>query len=478
MIMVMGGRGLRLDSLQPTPGRTDGPSAEVHREAAIARLSEAVRIPTVSFVDVDQTDSASFRQLHGLFEAAYPRVHATLEKEVVGGLSLLYTWQGTDPSLEPILLMGHQDVVPVMPGTERDWTHPPFAGVSDGEYVWGRGTIDDKGAVVAILEAVEALLDAGYQPRRTVYLAFGHDEEVGGMHGAGEISRVLEVRGAEPYAFVLDEGGAVTRGMMPGLAGALAMVGIAEKGSVDLELSVEGAGGHSSSPPASTSIGILAEAISAIEGNPFPARFSGATEKMFEYVAPEMGLPARILFANLWAFEPVIIRALVRDPATAALVRTTTAVTIVEGGVRANQLPTGARAIANHRIVPGETPETVMERVRSVIDDDRVRVRVYGEGTRSPSPVSDPDGDAFRLLARTIRQVMGDEVVVAPYLVIGGTDAKHYSGRSPGVFRFVPVLMEADALQRMHGTDERIPIESYLLSIAFFQQIIRNADGL
>jgi carboxypeptidase PM20D1 len=479
LVGVLSLRALGMDSLQNSAA--DGPPTllEIDTEAALERFAGAIRIPTISFERTEDTDTAAFLALHEHFRAAYPRVHETLKLDVVAGLSLLYTWEGSEPELEPVVLMGHQDVVPVTPGTEDAWTHPAYGGVIDDGYVWGRGSMDDKVSVVAILEAVEALLDEGFQPRRTVYLAFGPDEEVGGVRGAAGMARLLESRGAEPYAFVVDEGGAVTKGMIQGIDEAVALVGIAEKGYVNLELTVAGTGGHSSTPPPSTAIGILAEAISELEEDPFPPRFEGAARSMFEYLGPEMDFAGRMIFGNLWLFEPLVTRMSLADPSTASMVRTTTAVTIVEGGVKANVLPISARAVVNHRIMPGETQESVLARVVSVIDDDRVQVRILGDEGVDPSPVSDPSGEAFQMLASTIRQVLEDgDVVVAPYLVMGGTDAKHYAGRSPNVFRFLPATMEGNALQRVHGTDERMSIDGFMASIQFFQQLIRNSDGL
>ncbi|HSM60073.1 MAG TPA: M20 family peptidase [Longimicrobiales bacterium] len=457
------------------------PVARIHvdTEAAVRRFAGAVRIPTISHERVEDTDTAAFLALHAYLQEQYPLVHASLQRETVADLSLLYTWQGAEPGLEPVVLMGHQDVVPVVPGTEEDWTHGPFSGdVADGA-VWGRGTMDDKVTVIAILEAVEALLADGFQPRRTVYLAFGHDEEVGGVRGAASIARLLGERGAEPYALVIDEGGAVVRGLIPGIEEPVAIVGVAEKGYVNLELLVEGAGGHSSTPPERTSIGILAEAISRVEEHPFPARFEAPAQGLFDHLAPEMTFLPQVVFANLWLFRPAVTWGLTRSPETAAMVRTTTAVTIVEGGVKANVLPIAARAVVNHRILPGETRETVLARVRGLIEDERVQVRIHGDEGVDPSPVSDPEGPAFRLLARTIRQVAaGDGVIVAPYLVMGGTDAKHYSGRSRNVFRFLPATVDADALELAHGTNERLDVDGFVTSIRFFQRLLRSADEL
>lgn len=474
--VVVSVRAVRLPSLQ---GEAQAAvSIDVDADAAVQRFAGAVRIPTISNERVEDTDTAAFLTLHQYFQDNYPLVHEHLTRETVADLSLLYTWEGSDPTLEPVVLMGHQDVVPVIPGTEQDWTHAPFSGdVADGS-VWGRGSMDDKVSVLAILEAVEALLAQGYQPQRTIYLAFGHDEEVGGVRGASAIARLLGERGAEPYAFVLDEGGFMVRDMIPGIQGAVALVGMAEKGYVNLELRVDGPGGHSSAPPAQTNIGILAQAISELEEHPFPARFEGASQMMFDYVAPEMSLLPKAVFANLWLFRPAVEWGLTRSPQTASMVRTTTAATIINGGVKANVLPITASAIVNHRIMPGETKETVLERVRSVIDDDRVQVSIHGDEGVDPSPVSDPNSPVFRMLAKTVRQVAdGEELVVAPYLVPGGTDAKFYSGSSTNVFRFIPAMLEAEAMERIHGTDEHMAVDSYVNSIRFFQQLIRNADG-
>ena len=470
-------RTLRLPSRQGEAQA--GVAIDVDANAAAERFAGAIRIPTISWERVEDTDTAAFLALHAYFERTYPLVHEHLRREKVGDLSLLYTWEGTDPSLEPVVLMGHQDVVPVVPGTEGDWTHPPFSGdIVDGE-VWGRGTMDDKISVVSILEAVEALLADGFQPRRTIYLAFGHDEEVGGVRGAKAIAALLASRGVSSFALVTDEGGAVVRDMMPGVEGAIAIVGVAEKGYVNVELLVEGAGGHSSAPPAQTNIGVLAEAVSELEEKPFPAHFEGPSRLMFDYLAPEMPFGQRMVFANLWLFKPVVQRFLAANPQTASMIRTTTAPTIIGGGVKANVLPISARALVNHRILPGETQASVLERDRRIVDDERVQVRIFGDEGVDPSPVSDTDGPAFRLLERTIRQVLPDEhVLIAPFLVPGGTDAKYYSGRSPNVLRFIPAVLDTGAMERAHGTNERMSVEGLASTIRFFQQLIRNVQEL
>lgn len=461
------------------PVVTAAPLPAIDGDAAVQRFAGAIRFPTISHEDASLTDSAAFRALHAYFEAQYPEVHATLRREVVGGLSLLYTWEGTEPSLQPVVLMAHMDVVPVIAGTEEGWAHAPYDGVVADGYVWGRGTMDDKSAVSAILESVEALLADGFRPRRTVYLAFGHDEEVGGARGAAEIAELLEGRGAEPYALVLDEGGLIAEGLIPGIPGPVALVGSAEKGFVSLELLVEGDGGHSSMPPAETNIGILSSAITRLQENPFPARLEGATEDMFERLAPHMSFGGRLAFANLWLLRPVLTRVLASDATSAAMVRTTTAPTIIQGGEKDNVLPIRARAVVNHRIVPGETPESVRTRVEDVIDDPRVQVSFLESGRAAPSPVSDANGAAFGVLERTIHEASpGAGVVVVPWLVVAGTDAKHYSGRSRNVFRYIHIRVDDDARTRIHGTDERISVENFLSAVDFFRRLIPNTDVL
>ena len=344
-------------------------------EAAARHLAEAIRFPTVSYEDPAQRDDAAFAGLHEWLAATYPRVHQALVREAVGGKSLLYTWAGRDPALPPLVLMGHLDVVPVDPGTEGGWTHPPFAGVVADGFVWGRGALDDKCSVVSVLEAVEALLGEGFTPARTVYLAFGHDEELGGREGAKVIAQTLEARGTKRPALVVDEGGMVADGMLPGVEGPVALVGIAEKGFVSLELSVRAEGGHSSRPPRETGIGIVARAITRLEEQPFPAHLDRPTRRMLQAIAPRLAFPYRVGLANLWLFEPLVLRGLTASPETAAMVRTTTAPTIFHAGVKENVLPIQVRAIVNFRIRPGETRETVAAHVKEIVADPRVEVR-------------------------------------------------------------------------------------------------------
>jgi carboxypeptidase PM20D1 len=475
-IVVLRAATLSSDQVEVEPA-TD--LLEVDAGVAASRLAGALRFETVSVVPPAPVDTAAFLGLHDYLETTYPRVHAALRRERVNRLSLLYTWEGSEPGLEPAVLMGHLDVVPVIPGTEEDWTHGAFEGVVAEGRIWGRGAMDDKVTVLGILEAVEALLAQGYRPRRTIHLAFGHDEEVGGPMGARAMADTLARRSPE-LAVVLDEGGAVIRNTVPGLPGPVALVGIAEKGFLSARLRVEGQGGHSSVPPASTTVGILSEAIRRLEENPFPLRLDGPARSMLEAIAPEAPFGVRLALANLWLTRPLVKRMVGASAEGAAMLRTTTAATMFEAGVKDNVLPITAEAVVNFRIRPGETVESTLDRVREVIDDSRVVVtRLYEGGAQDPSPVSDPNSQAYRLLARSIRESLGlGDVPVIPYLLVGGTDARYYAGRSSNVLRFLPVDFGDAGLEAIHGTDERIPVEGFAGAVRFFHRFIRGLDTL
>ena len=442
--------------------------------AATERLAGALRIPTVSTEDPRDRPAEAFSALHAYLAATFPRAHTALEREVVGRDALLYTWRGQDGRLPPVVLMGHIDTVPVEAGAESAWTHPPFSGTIAGGYVWGRGALDDKMTVAGILEAVEALLRAGLRPRRTVYLAFGADEERGGEEGAALIAARLRDRGVAP-GLVLDEGGAVMHDTVPGVKAPVALVGIAEKGFATLELVARAEGGHSMAPPPHTAVGLLARAVGRLEEHPMPADLRGATAALLDHAGPEMAFGMRVLFANRWLFEPLLVRRLAANPNTNAAVRTTTAATIFEGGTKDNVLPIRARARVNFRILPGDSVAAVRRHVEEVVADPAITVTVL-DPAAEPSPVSPTDSDGWRLVERTVRQAFPD-AVVAPYLVTGGTDARHFAPLTPNVYRFAPTRLTLDDLKRVHGTNERLSVASYAELVRFYAQLLRNAAG-
>lgn len=441
--------------------------------AAAERLGEALRFRTVTEREPARLDSNAFRALHAYLRRTFPRVHETLRRETVSDLSLLYTWPGRDTSLAPVVFMGHTDVVPVEAGTDTAWTHPPFGGAVANGYVWGRGALDDKASVVGALEAVELLLREGYRPARTVHLAFGHDEEVGGTRGARRIAARIAAGGRRP-ALVVDEGGAITVGAVPGIERPVALVGVAEKGYVSVELVARGEGGHSAMPPARTSVEVVSEAVARLGARALPADLGGATGQTFAYVGPEMGLGPRLVFANLWLFEPLVAWTLGRDPVTNAAIRTTTAATVVDGGVKDNVIPTSARAVVNFRVLPEHDVEAVRAHVQEALGDLPVHVRLLQHD--NPTPMSAVDSDRFRTVQRTIQQITPDTVVVAPFLVPGTTDARHYAPYSDHVYRFLPFRLTADDRARIHGTDERIALADYAAVVAFYVQLLRAME--
>lgn len=442
--------------------------------AAAGRLAGALRFPTISHEDGDRVEAEAFLGLHAYLEQSFPKAHAALAREPVAAYSLLYTWLGSDPGLPPILLMSHLDVVPIEPGTEKDWTHPPFSGAIAEGYVWGRGAIDDKVGVLGLLEAVETLLAKGFQPRRTVYLAFGHDEEIGGRQGAAAIARLLAQRGVRPE-LILDEGGAIVEGMIEGIERPAALIATAEKGYVSVELVSRSEGGHSSMPPPVTAIGRLSAAIARLEESPMPTRIDGATRRSFEFLAPEMPFGPRMVLANLWLFGPLAEERFASDPAGNARIRTTTAATVFHAGVKENVLPQSARAVVNFRILPGDTIEDVMRHVRETVGRG-IEVRRTGTSNSEPSPEADAGAPAFSLLQTTLAQVFPG-IVVAPNLLSGGTDTKHYRTLSRNIYRFVPVRMRAEDLSRFHGTNERVEVENYGEIVRFYAQLLRNGAG-
>lgn len=439
----------------------------IDEDGAVERLAAALRIPTVSSEDRSQLPADAFGALHEHLEASFPLVHRRAEREVVNDFSVLYTLEGNDPTLDPVLFAAHQDVVPVDP--DSTWQQPPFSGsVVDGE-IWGRGALDDKSGVLGALEAMESLLADGFRPERTIYLAFGHDEEVGGEEGAAEIVELLASRGVELY-FAIDEGGVVRDELFPGLDHPVAVIGVAEKGFVNARLVVEAAGGHSSQPPPQTALGILARAIVRVEDHPFPTTldYLGMTVDAVGHEAP---FSQRAVFGNLWLTRHMVETQFLKSPVTAAITRTTTAATMAEGSSAANVLPTRAEAVINFRTLPGDTGESVHRRLVDIIDDERVEVQI--ESTSEASPVS-PQGDAYGTIASTLRG-MDVNLLVAPYLVIGGTDARYYTRLTPNVYRFMMMRADDDTVKRMHGVDERIEVDDYLEMVRFYAHLMRRA---
>lgn len=448
--------------------------APIDVQAAAERLAGAVRLRTISFESPSEQSLAELLKLHTYLAQAFPNAHRAMTREIVGGYSLLYTWNGEQPSAKPILLMAHQDVVPIAPGTEDRWHADPFGGEIRDGFVWGRGSWDDKGNLMAILEAVDALVAAGFKPRRTIYLAFGHDEENGGENGAAKIAELLAQRGIH-CEFALDEGLVTTEGIMPGLAAPLALIGIAEKGFLTVRLTATATPGHSSMPPKTSAIGALAKALTRLEASPMPAGDSGVAAAMLDTIAPEMRGLQRVALSNRWLFGPLIRARLERAPSTDALLRTTTAITVISGGNKENVLPGTAQALVNFRILPGDTVASIFEHVKRCVGDAAIRVEIASPPEEA-STVSSRESNGYRVIERTIRELF-PEVLVAPGLVIGATDSRHMSAVADDIYRYSPVRATPADLARFHGTDERMDTANYAELIRFYGALIRHAAG-
>ncbi len=439
-------------------------------------LQGAIRCKTVSNPDESLMDWGEFEKLHKLFEEKYPLIHSKLKKEIMGKAGLVFVWEGKDPSLKPIALIGHQDVVPVPQEKLADWTHEPFSGdIADG-CLWGRGTTDMKQHVVAVLESIETLLEEGFEPTRTVYMCFGYNEEVVDteLNSATIIADTLKERGIELES-VLDEGGAVLDLKVPAVINKQVMgIGIAEKGYCDYEISVHAKGGHSAAPPKHSAVGELAEAITKIENNQFRSRILPEFSRVADILSRNLEYPARLAGCHLKNLLPVLKPVITKIPAAATFIRTTTAVTMTSGSPQANVLPQKASATINFRVLPGNTIAEVGEHIRKVVNNKNVNVELIGGNEPSCiSPIGTPSFEAIDRICSSIHQ----NTMTVPFIVMGGTDARHYQVVTDQIYRFSPFLMKPDYLMLGHGTNERVPVDCFKDGVAFFIKYVRTMAG-
>ena len=437
-------------------------------DGPIERLQALVRIPTVSHRDPDLVDTNAFDAFLAEHERCFPRLYAACELHRVGTHGLLLHWRGA-ASDRPVVLMAHLDVVPI--DETAPWQHPPFgAEVHDGA-VWGRGTLDDKGSLAAICEAVEALVADGVTPAQDVWLSFGCDEEVSG-EAAAEAVTTLRGMGVEPW-FVLDEGGAIAHDAFPTVERPVGVIGVTEKGTTSLRLTVEGRGGHASTPERNGPTTRLARAILRLERSPFPASTPAPTLELMRRIAPYAARPLGAVLAKADRITPVLTRALVAAGAeTAAMTRTTVAVTTLSGSPALNVIASSASAGVNVRVMVGDTVAGVVDHVRRAIRDDRVGIEVVEHG--EPSPVSPYDGDeAFGLLERTIGDVFPD-AVPSPYVMMAATDARHFTAISERVYRFTPFRMTKAQREAIHSYDEHVGVHDYLAGITWYRRLLEE----
>ncbi len=439
----------------------------IDASGAAMRLGEAIRFRTVSLVS-DGEDRAQFEQLHAWMQQRYPAFHAAARREIVAELSLLYTWEGSDPGQPPIVLLAHQDVVPVPDDTRQHWSVDPFGGVVRDDAIWGRGSIDDKGSLVALLEAAEFLAHQGKRPVRTIIFAFGHDEEIGGA-GAVAMAALLAERGQRAW-FVLDEGlAALDR--HPFTRGPASMIGISERGSGTMRVRAVGRPGHSSMPPEETAVSLVAEAVGRIHDMPIERKLEGGPALgMMRALAPELSFTNRMALANEWLFAPLLRQRLAGDPPAQALLGTTVAPTMIQGGSRPNVLPGEATAMINFRIHPRDDSADLLRRARQAVADLEGVTVDWAEPPRDASAVSSTTSASYALIAAMSREILPD-APVAPGLVLPGTDSRHYANVAENVYRFQPILLRGEDIERLHGLNE-------YLTVANLERMIRFYIGL
>ncbi len=434
-------------------------------------LSQLIQIKSISLEEITEADPKPFLDVHQWIEKTYPLLSSHLKREKINTCSLLYTWQGTDPTLSPVLFNAHLDVVPVEESTLPAWKVNPFEGVIREGFVWGRGAIDMKSQAIGLLEAVENLIQNGFSPKRTIYLAFGHDEEVMGFNGSQKIVEHLKNRGVQ-LAALLDEGGLISAGSIPGVNDPFALIGVSEKGYLTLKLTASGKPGHSSQPPRQTAVGILARAIALLDDQPLPPRleFFLPTLKKIGYLLP-FGL--QFVIANSWLFKGILIKNLETSSQMNAMIRTTHAATMINGGIKDNVLPASVSAKINFRLLPGDSIDSVIQYVYKVIKDPRVEVKVdAANGGWEASNVSPIDNPAYLSLDLVSRQVF-DNVAVAPFIFLAATDSRHYQAICKNIYKFSPFMLTTEEQQGMHGVNERISQKSLVNMAAFYMRIMR-----
>ncbi|XP_070557575.1 N-fatty-acyl-amino acid synthase/hydrolase PM20D1.2-like [Ptychodera flava] len=443
-------------------------------------FQKAITFKTVSY-DQSVQNTEELSKFVDFLREVFPTVHSSplVKNEVIGNYSLLYTVAGSNDKLKPYILAAHMDVVPV---DGQAWNYPTFEGLEEDGFIYGRGTIDDKHCLMGIMEALEFRLQRGENPKRPLYIALGHDEEVSGFEGALSIAQTLAARDVD-IEFMLDEGMTVLDGVVPMVPKKTALIGVVEKGYLTVRAVLNTSNtGHSSMPPKHTCIGKLAMAIARLEANPFPNMFGKGPERsMFDHLAPEMTLLGRVVMSNLWLFSPIVSWVLSWKQNTNAVIRTTTAVTKFESGIKENVIPSSASATINHRIHPAQTVQQVYDYDNHILNEvmvnDEEKIQVEMLNFLEPSHISPYDDDSFgyQTVVKSIRQVFPD-VVVAPGVMIGNTDTRHYWNLTKNIYRFSPTIMKPTDLPRFHGVNERISIHNYEQVVNFFYHLMLNTD--
>lgn len=443
-----------------------GVENEVYEKAIAKRMSQMIQRKTISYQDRTKMDLEEFESFKNLLVELYPNLHQTCSREFFGDAGILYHWKGKR-SDEPTVLMSHYDVVPV---NEELWTKPAFAGIIEDGCIWGRGTLDTKGTLCGIVEAVEKLISDGFVPENDVYLSFGGDEEISG-NSTPSIVEALKKRGIHPK-LVLDEGGAIVENVFPGVSRPNALIGVGEKGYLDVVLEMTGNGGHASAPPAHTLVGRLSQAVVRLEKHPFKAEISPAVKEMFETMGRHSTFLYRLIFANLWLFAPLLKWLFTRQGGEMnALIRTTVAPTMMEGSQAFNVMPPKAMMGLNLRLMKTDTVKTAIEYIQKTIKDPQIQVRSVE--MRNASPITSTDSLAWKKVVHAIEETWS-ETIVAPYLMLAASDSRHYCEISDYVLRFSAMTLSKEERGMIHGNDERIQIKSLMETVAFYIHLIKK----
>lgn len=439
----------------------------VNGEKATHDLAEMIKCKTISNRDEKLDDVKEFERFEKLLPELFPSVFAKCSFEKVGSRGLLLRWKGKSPN-QPSVFMAHYDVVSA---SEENWEKPAFEGVVDNGVLWGRGTLDTKVTVNGILQAAESLIIEGFVPKNDVYFAFGGNEEVGG-DGSYGIVQLFKERGITP-GVVLDEGGAVCTGVFPGVKTPIALIGIAEKGMVNIRYTVKGGGGHSSSPKTGGPVERLSKASLNVERASFRFAVSEPAKALFNTVGRHSTFLYRMIFANLWCFSPILALYAKRAGGELnAVVRTTTAFTQMDGSEGANVIPPVASMTSNHRIIPGETVESVIEHIKKAVNDDKVEIEAINGN--NPSSVSRTDCDAYDRVCLAVSETWQD-AIVSPYLMVASSDARHWGEISDKVYRFSAMALSKEEREMIHGNNERIPFATVSKTVEFFTRMLKNS---
>lgn len=439
------------------------------QEKQLAHLQSAIQCATVSYPDRSLIDFSQFDQFIDLLKASYPLLLLKASLETVEKHALIFHLKGTSDK-DPIALMGHYDVVPVKP--ER-WHTPPFSGEIKEGYIYGRGTLDMKGQVIAVLEAVEACLEEGIEFERDVYLLFGHNEETGSEmrdSGARLTRDLLKSRGLH-FHMVIDEGGAYIDGKALGVPSTIGLIGVGEKGYLDVELSATQSGGHASMPPHTSALYDVFQGAMKMESHKFRADFNPATEAMFKALIPHMKQPMKFLFKNRHLFKPIILLALVKSPDTAAIVRTTSVMTMAQGSSAPNVLAQVAKVNINCRIIQGDSIQRVKSRIETRVGS---KIKVSLANGTEPTDICRSDIPQFDLVKKAITTVYPDFKVIAPYLMVAATDSRVYHGMSEAVYRVEPFASSKEDRTTVHADNERLKLDSFFSGIEFFKIILKE----